>query len=124
VTPDERDDEVRFRALRLALARLSERWWAVLVAAFAAGCIVAVVFRLVASGRSWESTAQGAGFFLGLLGIVLGIMLAYGGRGSMGATRRDPHGERLRGATYQAKPLTGLAEVLFCLPTVVVALTM
>ncbi len=123
MTPD-RPDDVRFRALRLALAHVSRRWYATLALAFVAGCVVALVFRLAATGRSWEATAQGAAFFLGLLGIVMGIMLAYGGRGSMGATRRDARGERLRGVAYPAKPLAGFAEVLFCLPVVVAALTM
>ena len=122
--PGDRDDDVRFRALRLALAGASQRWYAVLAAIFVAGCVVALAFRLVVTGRSWEATAQGVGFFLALLGVVMGIMLAYGGRGSMGASHRDLRGERLRSVQYPARPLMGIAEVLFCLPTVVVTLTM
>ncbi len=123
MTPPARDD-VRFRALRLALARMAERWYAVLAFALGAGCGVAVLFRIIVAGRSWENTAQGIAFFLALLGLVMGVMLAYGGRGSMNASHRDRHGDRLRGVRHPAKPLAGFAEVLFCLPIVVATLTM
>lgn len=124
MSPIERDNEVRLRALRLAIAWLSRRWFTALAAAFAAGCVTALAFRLLVAGRSWEATAQGVGFFLGLLGVVMGLMLAYGGRGTMGTSHRDPSGERLRGVAHPARPLAGFAEVLFCLPTVVATLTM
>jgi len=124
VTPGEHDDSGRLRALRLAIGWLSRRWFTALGAAFVAGCVTALVLRLLTAGRNWEATAQGVGFLLGLFGVVMGLMLAYGGRGSIGESHRDPRGERLRGVAHPARPLAGFAEVLFCLPTVVATLTM
>ncbi len=111
-------------ALPPTLVRSFRRWYVALPAALAAGCVVALILRLIATGRTWEATGQGIGLLLGVAGLVLGIMMAYGGRGTMGDTRRDPRGERRRGVVHPARPVLGFAEALFCLPTVIATLTM
>jgi len=125
--PAETRQSIVARVLPAALAHRLDRWYVALPLSFLAGCVVAAVVKTVVAGRSWAPTAQGIGMLLAMTGVVFGLMLAYGGRASLDTVDRDPSGERRRGrrAVYHPpRPVLGLAEALFCLPTVIVTLTM
>jgi RNA polymerase subunit RPABC4/transcription elongation factor Spt4 len=101
--------------------RRSAHW---LVAAVAAGCIVAFVVHDLVAVSAWPSLWRAVGFDFGMIGVILGVMIAYGGRPSLPfPSRRVPSRgsiERIRGTP--PRPVAGTCVVLFSLPTIVVLL--
>jgi hypothetical protein len=123
---DEPSPSAVARALTRSLAGWLRRWVAHLAVCFLAGWVPALLMRAHVADQSWARSGQAAGFVLGLVGVLMGIMIAYGGRpagGMAGPSHADSWFAGDPATRFPPRPVVGLCITLFCLPTLIASLT-